>query len=68
MPTDSCPLSSQPGDTLGDGGSVLDFVSVKPYPDVSLDMTMLGTLGMCPPILAWVVGGVLWNGAPLGTH
>lgn len=22
---------------------------MKPYPDVSLDMTMLGTLGMCPP-------------------
>lgn len=39
------PDDVKPGDTLGDGGSVLDFVSVKPYPDVSLDMTMLGTLG-----------------------
>ncbi|XP_069348918.1 bromodomain-containing protein 9 isoform X6 [Eulemur rufifrons] len=34
------------GDALGDGGgSVLDFVSVKPYPDVSLDMSLLSSLG-----------------------
>lgn len=42
------PPLPQPGDTLADGGSVLDFVSVKPYPDVSLDMAMLGTLGRPP--------------------
>ncbi|XP_045422460.1 bromodomain-containing protein 9 isoform X2 [Lemur catta] len=36
----------QAGDALGDGGgSVLDFVSVKPYPDVSLDMSLLSSLG-----------------------
>nr|XP_020145623.1 bromodomain-containing protein 9 isoform X4 [Microcebus murinus] len=34
------------GDTLGDGsGSVLDFVSVKPYSDVSLDISLLSSLG-----------------------
>ncbi|XP_027626117.1 bromodomain-containing protein 9, partial [Tupaia chinensis] len=34
------------GDPLGDGsGSVLDLMSVKPYADVSLDMSMLGSLG-----------------------
>ncbi|XP_023363942.1 bromodomain-containing protein 9 isoform X2 [Otolemur garnettii] len=34
------------GDTLGDGsGSVLDFMSVKPYSDVSLDISMLSSLG-----------------------
>ncbi|KAM5260345.1 bromodomain-containing protein 9 isoform 2-T2 [Hipposideros larvatus] len=32
-------------DSLGDGGSVLDFVSVKSYSDVSLDISMLGSLG-----------------------
>lgn len=31
------------GDTLC--GSVLDFMSMKPYSDVSLDISMLGTLG-----------------------
>ncbi|XP_055991047.1 bromodomain-containing protein 9 isoform X3 [Sorex fumeus] len=39
------PDEAKPGDTLADGGSVLDFVSVKPYSDVSLDMAVLGTLG-----------------------
>ncbi|XP_045141050.1 bromodomain-containing protein 9 isoform X3 [Echinops telfairi] len=34
------------GDPLGDGGgSVLDFMSVKPYSDVSLDMSVLSSLG-----------------------
>ncbi|KAF6356629.1 bromodomain containing 9 [Rhinolophus ferrumequinum] len=33
------------GDSLGDGSSVLDFVSVKSYSDVSLDISMLGSLG-----------------------
>ncbi|XP_078221840.1 bromodomain-containing protein 9 isoform X36 [Callithrix jacchus] len=36
----------QVGDALGDGGgSVLDFMSMKPYPDVSLDISMLSSLG-----------------------
>ncbi|XP_055003636.1 bromodomain-containing protein 9 isoform X3 [Sorex araneus] len=39
------PDEAKLGDTLADGGSVLDFVSVKPYSDVSLDMAVLGTLG-----------------------
>uniref|UniRef100_A0A3Q3GIF2 Bromodomain-containing protein 9 n=1 Tax=Labrus bergylta TaxID=56723 RepID=A0A3Q3GIF2_9LABR len=30
---------------LGDGGSVLDFMSMKSYPDMSLDISMLNTLG-----------------------
>ncbi|XP_066231233.1 bromodomain-containing protein 9 isoform X3 [Saccopteryx leptura] len=33
------------GDSLGDGGSVLDFMSVKSYSDVSLDISMLSSLG-----------------------
>ncbi|XP_023590587.1 bromodomain-containing protein 9 [Trichechus manatus latirostris] len=34
------------GDSLGDGGgSVLDFMSMKPYSDVSLDISMLSSLG-----------------------
>ncbi|XP_058420393.1 bromodomain-containing protein 9 isoform X3 [Diceros bicornis minor] len=33
------------GDSLGDGGSVLDFMSMKPYSDVALDISMLGSLG-----------------------
>ncbi|KAI5938859.1 bromodomain-containing protein 9 isoform X14 [Manis javanica] len=33
------------GDSLGDGSSVLDFMSVKSYSDVSLDISMLGSLG-----------------------
>ncbi|CAO2601778.1 Bromodomain-containing protein 9 [Lemmus lemmus] len=34
------------GDPLGDsGGPVLDFMSMKPYPDVSLDVSMLSSLG-----------------------
>ncbi|KAM9695129.1 bromodomain-containing protein 9 isoform 2-T2 [Trichechus inunguis] len=36
----------QVGDSLGDGGgSVLDFMSMKPYSDVSLDISMLSSLG-----------------------
>lgn len=36
----------QVGDPLGDsGGPVLDFMSMKPYPDVSLDVSMLSSLG-----------------------
>ncbi|KAM8813170.1 bromodomain-containing protein 9 isoform 2-T2 [Rhynchonycteris naso] len=33
------------GDSLVDGGSVLDFMSVKSYSDVSLDISMLSSLG-----------------------
>ncbi|KAM5264890.1 bromodomain-containing protein 9 isoform 3-T3 [Ctenodactylus gundi] len=34
------------GDALGDsGGSVLDFMTMKSYSDVSLDISMLGSLG-----------------------
>ncbi|MEJ1275878.1 bromodomain containing 9 [Cricetulus griseus] len=34
------------GDPLGDsGGPVLDFMSMKSYPDVSLDVSMLSSLG-----------------------
>ncbi|XP_036267115.1 bromodomain-containing protein 9 isoform X4 [Pipistrellus kuhlii] len=33
------------GDSPGDGGSVLDFMSVKSYSDVSLDISMLSSLG-----------------------
>ncbi|XP_019479896.1 PREDICTED: LOW QUALITY PROTEIN: bromodomain-containing protein 9 [Hipposideros armiger] len=39
------PDDMKAGDSLGDGGSVLDFVSVKSYSDVSLDISMLGSLG-----------------------
>lgn len=52
----SCPL--QAGNSLGDGSSVLDFVSVKSYSDVSLDISMLGSLGrLCrerPPVALWL--------------
>lgn len=30
---------------LGDSGSVLDFMSMKNYPDMSLDISMLNSLG-----------------------
>ncbi|KAF3828741.1 hypothetical protein GH733_004647 [Mirounga leonina] len=33
------------GDSLGDGSSVLDFMSMKSYSDASLDISMLGSLG-----------------------
>ncbi|XP_006900233.1 PREDICTED: bromodomain-containing protein 9 [Elephantulus edwardii] len=33
------------GDQLGDGSSVLDFMSMRPYSDVSLDISMLSSLG-----------------------
>ncbi|XP_036135500.1 bromodomain-containing protein 9 isoform X2 [Molossus molossus] len=33
------------GDSLGDGSSVLDFMSMKSYSDVSLDISMLSSLG-----------------------
>lgn len=40
-----CFLCLQAGDSLGDGGSVLDFMSMKSYSDVSLDISMLSSLG-----------------------
>lgn len=33
------------GDPLGDGSSTLDFMAMKPYSDVSLDISVLGCLG-----------------------
>ncbi|KAB0355139.1 hypothetical protein FD755_022598 [Muntiacus reevesi] len=33
------------GDPLGDGGSTLDFMAMKPCSDVSLDISVLGCLG-----------------------
>uniref|UniRef100_A0A8C4MQX0 Bromodomain-containing protein 9 n=1 Tax=Equus asinus asinus TaxID=83772 RepID=A0A8C4MQX0_EQUAS len=33
------------GDSLGDGSSVLDFMSMKSYSDVSLDISILSSLG-----------------------
>ncbi|KAG6924847.1 bromodomain containing 9, partial [Chelydra serpentina] len=45
----TCPDSSKQimvGESIGDGNtSVLDFLSVKPYSDVSLDISMLSSLG-----------------------
>ena len=35
----------QAGDPLGDGSSTLDFMAMKPYSDVSLDISVLGCLG-----------------------
>ncbi|NP_001248118.1 bromodomain-containing protein 9 [Macaca mulatta] len=40
------PDEAKVGDALGDSsGSVLDFMSVKSYPDVSVDISMLSSLG-----------------------
>lgn len=39
------PDEAKAGDPLGDGGSVLDFMSVKSYSEASLDMSMLSSLG-----------------------
>lgn len=33
------------GTALGDSSSVLDFMSLKNYPDMSLDISMLNSLG-----------------------
>ncbi|XP_074844035.1 bromodomain-containing protein 9 isoform X1 [Carettochelys insculpta] len=44
----TCPDSSKQimvGESIGDNTSVLDFLSVKPYSDVSLDISMLSSLG-----------------------
>ncbi|XP_057397172.1 bromodomain-containing protein 9 isoform X1 [Balaenoptera acutorostrata] len=39
------PDEGQVGDPLGDGGSALDFMAMKSYSDVSLDISVLGCLG-----------------------
>lgn len=33
------------GSSMAEGGSVLDFMSMKNYPDMSLDISMLNSLG-----------------------
>lgn len=33
------------GTGLGESGSVLDFMSMKNYPDMSLELSMLNSLG-----------------------
>lgn len=38
-------LQMSDGTGLGDTGSVLDFMSMKNYPDMSLDISMLNSLG-----------------------
>ncbi|XP_030606660.1 bromodomain-containing protein 9 [Archocentrus centrarchus] len=40
-----CDMQMADGAGLGEGGSVLDFMSMKTYPDMSLDITMLNSLG-----------------------
>lgn len=39
------------GSGLGENSSVLDFMSMKSYSDMSLDMSMLNTLGENPTAL-----------------
>lgn len=53
----------QAGDPLGDGGSVLDFMSVKSYSEASLDMSVLSSLGE----LCWARPCGLSCGCPHGT-
>ncbi|CAL1611264.1 unnamed protein product [Knipowitschia caucasica] len=40
-----CDIQMSDGTGLGDSGSVLDFMSMKNYPDMSLDISMLNSLG-----------------------
>ncbi|XP_034466236.1 bromodomain-containing protein 9 isoform X5 [Hippoglossus hippoglossus] len=40
-----CDIQMADGTGLGDSGSVLDFMSMKSYPDMSLDISMLNSLG-----------------------
>ncbi|KAL3980828.1 GABA(A) receptor-associated protein [Sarotherodon galilaeus] len=40
-----CDMQMADGAGLGEGSSVLDFMSMKTYPDMSLDITMLNSLG-----------------------
>ncbi|KAM6967886.1 bromodomain-containing protein 9 isoform 2-T2 [Aplochiton taeniatus] len=43
--TNICDIQMADGTGLGESGSVLDFMSMKSYSDMSLDMSMLNTLG-----------------------
>ncbi|XP_077577651.1 bromodomain-containing protein 9 [Stigmatopora nigra] len=43
--TGLCDMQMADGPGLGESSSVLDFMSLKNYPDLSLDMSMLNTLG-----------------------
>ncbi|KAM9783247.1 bromodomain-containing protein 9 [Neosynchiropus ocellatus] len=40
-----CDIQMPDGSGLGEGSSVLDFMSMKSYPDMSLDIAMLNSLG-----------------------
>ncbi|KAM9852608.1 bromodomain-containing protein 9 [Aulostomus maculatus] len=40
-----CDMQMADGAGLGDNSSVLDFISMKNYPDMSLDISMLNSLG-----------------------
>ncbi|KAF3839832.1 hypothetical protein F7725_018549 [Dissostichus mawsoni] len=40
-----CDMQMADGSGLGDSGSVLDYMSMKNYPDMSLDISMLNSLG-----------------------
>ncbi|XP_042279867.1 bromodomain-containing protein 9 isoform X2 [Thunnus albacares] len=40
-----CDIPMTDGTGLGESGSVLDFMSMKNYPDMSLDISMLNSLG-----------------------
>ncbi|XP_033836843.1 bromodomain-containing protein 9 [Periophthalmus magnuspinnatus] len=40
-----CDIQMSDGTGLGDSSSVLDFMSMKNYPDMSLDISMLNSLG-----------------------
>ncbi|KAM7420675.1 hypothetical protein PAMA_015072 [Pampus argenteus] len=40
-----CDIQMADGTGLGESGSVLDFMSMKNYPDMSLDISMLNSLG-----------------------
>ncbi|XP_032374990.1 bromodomain-containing protein 9 isoform X1 [Etheostoma spectabile] len=40
-----CDMQMADGTGLGESGSVLDFMSLKNYPDMSLDISMLNSLG-----------------------
>ncbi|XP_056142176.1 bromodomain-containing protein 9 isoform X2 [Lampris incognitus] len=43
--TNICDMQMADGSGLGESGSVLDFMSIKNYPDMSLDISMLNSLG-----------------------
>ncbi|XP_011372201.2 bromodomain-containing protein 9, partial [Pteropus vampyrus] len=60
------PEEAKAGDSLGDGGSMLDFVSVKAYSDVSLGISVLGSLGrLCLAHPSTVAGDSLGDGGSM---